>query len=330
MAASYSRVFSVVAKALASLAVALVTVWGCFALWFCVSHWVFALVVELWVAACCGSIVLMWKRKTWMALGVFASAMAVMLIWWSTLLPSDSRRWADDVALHVDSKLEGDHVTLYGVRDFTWRTPTDYDIRWDTRTYDLKQLQSVDVVCSYWMGPAIAHTLVSFGFADGQYVTFSIEIRKELGEEFSAIGGFFKQFETTLIAADENDILKVRTNVRGEDDYIYRVRMPVEAMRSLFMAYLDEARKLRERPQWYNTALANCTTIVYAMAKHIDSSLPLDYRLLVSGYLPEYLYDQKRLAPGVDFPTLHERARFTERARNATTDFSAAIRVGVP
>lgn len=328
--ASCSRVFDRAWRGLVSCGVLAIGVWGTLALLYCLPHWVIPLVVEFWVAAAVGAVVLLWRRRTLQAFCVFAAACLAFAVWWGSLRPSDTRLWADDVALHLDSRIEGDRVTLYSVRNFTWRSQTDYDVRWETRDYDLRNLTSVDVICSYWMGPAIAHTLVSFGFAGGEQLVFSIEIRKERGEEFSAIGGFFKQFEATLIAADERDILRVRTNVRGEDVYLYRVVMPPEAMRSLFMAYLDEARSLRERPQWYNTLTANCTTIVWEMAKRMDPSLTLDWRLLVSGYLPNYLYEHQRLTTGYDFETLRSRGRVTDRAKGAVGDFSRAIRAGVP
>ncbi|TGR15911.1 DUF4105 domain-containing protein, partial [Mesorhizobium sp. M8A.F.Ca.ET.202.01.1.1] len=63
------------------------------------------------------------------------------------------------------------------VRDFTWRSETDYDAHWVRRAYDLDQLRSADLVLSYWMGPAIAHTLISFGFEDGRHVVFSLDNR---------------------------------------------------------------------------------------------------------------------------------------------------------
>src|SRR3546814_1113198 len=107
------------------------------------------------------------------------------------------------------------------------------------------------MLLSYWMGPLIAHTLVSFGFRDGRHLAFSIEIRKERGEAYSALGGFFRKFETSLIAADERDIVRLRSNVRREDVDLYRVALSPSAIRSLFLAYLTEAESLRRRPRWY-------------------------------------------------------------------------------
>ncbi|NKF23380.1 Lnb N-terminal periplasmic domain-containing protein [Solimonas marina] len=305
--------------------------WGAGALWF---RWPAAkpLVVLMWALSAVCVVVWCWRGHWAPSLLAALVLGAMLLFWWQSIRPSNNRRWADDVARQLVPTVDGDQVTLDNVRDFRWRTPDDYDVRWETRHYDLSQLRSVDTVLSYWMGPAIAHTLVSFGFADGRYLTFSIEIRKERGESFSAIGGFFKQFEATLVAADERDIVRVRTNVRGEDDYLYRVQMPPEAMRSLFLAYLAKAERLRSHPRWYNTATANCTTIVFQMMRHIVHGLPLDPRLLLSGYLPEYLARVGALTPGYDVATLRRDGRITERARDAgdAADFSQLIRAGVP
>lgn len=279
---------------------------------------------------------LLWRGAVARALLTYGVAFALLLSWWVRIAPSDTRDWADDVARHVQSEQNGSLLTLTNVRHFDWRSDTDYTPRWETRRYDLDRLQSVDMAVSYWMGPAIAHTLVSFGFDNGQggteQLAFSIEIRKERGEQFSALAGFFKRFELALVAADERDLLRVRTNVRGEDVFLYRVQMAPEARRALLLAYLTEAEALARAPQFYDTLLANCTTIVYGMAQRIVGGLPLDWRLLASGYLPEYLRDAAALVPGYDLATLRAAGRITLRAQAANADplFSQAIRRGVP
>jgi len=222
--------------------------------------------------------------------------------------------------------------TLHNVRNFEWRSATDYDAHWETRSYDLSTLQSVDMVLSYWGHPAIAHTMVSFGFSDGQYVVFSVEIRRKLGDTFSEVGGFFRRYELAVLASTEQDSLRVRTNVRGEDSYLYRIQMPKEAAQSLFLSYVDTANQLRDHPRFYNTVTANCTTIIYQLAKKIVPGLPLDYRLLLSGYLPEYMFELDALA-GADSVQAYRRAgQYAERAQ-ASQDlesFSHDIRRGVP
>lgn len=229
-------------------------------------------------------------------------------------------------------RAEGSQVTLHNVRNFDWRSDEDYDPRWETRRYDLDQLTSVDLATSYWGMPAIAHVLASFGFDDGQFVVFTVEIRKERGESYSEIGGFFKQFELSIVAADERDALRVRTNVRNEDVYLYRVNMSEEAMRALFLSYIQQTNQLQQEPRFYNTITANCTTIVFDMMRQIIRGLPLDYRLLLTGYLPGYVQDVGGLEQNLKLEELRQQGRITERARRAgnNMDFSRVIRDGVP
>lgn len=167
-----------------------------------------------------------------------------------TLQPSHQRVWADDVAQLLEARIDGNHVHLNNVRNFQWRSETDYTPQWESRTYDLDRLRSADLVLSYWMGPHIAHTLVSFGFDGGDRVVFSLEIRKERHESFSAVGGFFRQFEQILVAADERDIVRTRSNARGEDVYLYRLQMNQASARALFLEFLNAANELRQKPRF--------------------------------------------------------------------------------
>lgn len=279
-------------------------------------------------------------------LPILAGGLALMLgllVWWETIDPQSERAWAADVAQLVaieTDKHQPDVVHLRNVRNFVWRSDTDFTPRWEARSYDLSQLESVDVALSYWMGPAIAHTLVSFGFADGQHVVFSIEIRKEQHEQFDALAGFFKQYEMALVAADERDILAVRTNVRGEQVHLYRVNMAQDSMRELFMAYARQASQLAFAPRFYNTLTANCTTIVWQLARRIGQELPTDWRLLASGYLPEYLRDVGGLASMQPLELQRAQGHITQRAQTwqppahgtdaeISADFSRHIRQGM-
>jgi len=192
----------------------------------------------------------------------FALAFAILLIWWHRITPTNERLWADDVAQITHGGIEGNRVTLRNVRNFDWRSNSEYTQRWETRSYDLDKLTSVDMIMSYWDGWAIAHMLISFGFDDGQHVAFSVEVRRRKNETYSELGGFFKRDGLSIIAADERDVIRVRTNIRGEDDYLYRIRMPLPAMRSLFLGYVEQADRLLDTPRFYNTITVNCTTLV--------------------------------------------------------------------
>lgn len=327
-------VLRLTAAALATLLIALSTLWGAFALWYQApgGQGLKAVWVLLWVAVGFAAMTAPWQDKAEVGLLAFALAFGGLLLWWHRIPPSNDRTWADDVAQMTAGTVDGDRVTLHNVRNFDWRTNSDYTQRWETRTYELDRLHSVDMIMSYWSGKAIAHMLISFGFDDGEHVAFSVEIRRERTESFSEIGGFFKEFELSVIAADERDVVGVRTNVRGEDDYLYRLRMPVSAMRSLFIGYIGEANRLVRTPRFYNTITVNCTTLVYHMMTRIVGHLPLDYRILLTGYLPEYVYGVGGLDTRRPFEELRALGRITERARQSGrgAGFSADIRRGIP
>lgn len=320
--------------------VAVYTGWGAMAMWYQLPvsvpvRWVAivawcALGVYVFYRACPSrSTRVRAARFSWLA---YAAVAGMLLAWWNTLTPSHERVWADDVARLLQSDINGNKVVLRNVRNFDWRSETDYTPHWETRRYDLDRLANADLFLSYWMGPAIAHTLVSFGFDDGQRVVFSLEIRKEEHESFSAIGGFFREFEQVIVAADERDIIRVRSNVRNEDVYIYRLGLSPEQLKTLFLVYLADAQALLNKPKFYNSLTSNCTTIVYDVARHIVPGLPVDYRLMLSGYFARYAYDHGGLVNGYDFESLREAGRIHSRALAAGDGnvFSKAIRRGVP
>jgi Domain of unknown function (DUF4105) len=320
--------------ATAIFCVCLLATWGAFALGFQLSGgWVLqSLGVGIWIVLNIFVVVALWRGRLAVGLVSFAVAFVALLAWWWSIQPSNNRVWADDVAQTTTGVVDGDRVTLHNVRNFDWRSKTEYTQRWETRTYDLRHINSLDMILSYWSMPAIAHVLISFGFDDGEHVVFSVEIRREKTESFSEIGGFFKEFELSVIACDERDVIRVRTNVRGEDDYLYRIRMPVDDIRSLFLAYVSQANDVARKPRFYNTITANCTTIIYHMAKRIVGHLPLDYRVLLSGYLPGYVYKVGGLDTRYPLEELRTLGRITERAKESDRrpTFSADIRAGIP
>lgn len=322
---------------LSGAVILIASLWGCLALWFQLALWpvaIVATILVIWLSTGIAATLTLWRpppgKQKWLASYLLLAA--ILLTWWHTLSPSHDKNWADDVAQLLESRIEGDKVSLNNVRNFHWYNETDYIARWESREYDLSQLVSADLVLSYWMGPHIAHTLVSFGFADGQQLVFSLEIRKEQHESFSAVGGFFRQFEQVIIAADEQDIIYTRSNARQEDVYLYRLMMTRAQLRALFLGYLDTAESLRKTAQFYNTLSSNCTTIVFDLARQIAPDLPLDHRLLLSGHFAEYAYDLGALTPGYSYTELKTLGYINPRTRQISpqSSFSQAIRMGIP
>jgi hypothetical protein len=322
------------ATVLSSLIIIFPAMWGGFALWHQIPGGQFfkGLCLVLWGAFSVAMLAALWQGRVAVGVIAFAVALVGLLLWWTRLTPTNDHDWADDVARITTGTVDGSRVTLRNVRNFDWRTQTDYTQRWETRGYDLDHVRTVDMVMSYWSGQAIAHMLISFGFEGGEQVVFSVEVRRQKYQAFSEIGGFFKEFELSIIASDERDVVRLRTNVRGEDVYLYRLQLPQEAMRSLFLGYVGEANSLVDSPRFYNTITVNCTTLVYQMMKRIVGRLPLDYRLLFSGYLPEYVYRVGGLDRRYSLEELRRLGRITERARvsDRSESFSADIRRGIP
>jgi hypothetical protein len=264
-----------------------------------------------------------------LALGAVA---ALVLAWWGSLEPSNSRDWQPDVARTPTAEIHGDVVTVHDVRNFHYRSETDWDERWEDRTFDLAKLDGLDMFFSHWGSPQIAHTIMSWSFSDGQHLAVSIETRKEKGEEYSAIAGFFRQYELIYVAADEADVVRLRTNFRNEHVYLYRLTVTKERARAFLLDYLGAMNELARKPDWYNALSTNCTTTIRQRVIHAGGQMPLSWKLLANGYLPELLYQRDRLDRSLPFPELKQASNIDERARAAPDDgsFAAAIRAGLP
>jgi hypothetical protein len=262
---------------------------------------------------------------------VYAAVYVVLLVWWASIHASNDRDWAAAVAHGVTGSLNGDRLTVQNVRNFSWQSETDFAERWEQRTYDLSKLQSLDLYLVYWMGPAIAHTIMSFGFQDGRYLDFSIEVRRIQGQDYSAIAGFFKKNELVYIGADERDLLTLR-KARHEDVRLYRLGTPLPRVRALLVQYIDEANDLAAHPRFYNTLTTNCTTTIFDMGRAVTSSIPFDWRIILTGYLPGYFYERGATDTSIPLEELRRRADVNSRIDVGLNeiDFSSFVRDGVP
>jgi Domain of unknown function (DUF4105) len=265
---------------------------------------------------------------------VYLVIFAALVVLWRQIPASNDRDWQPEVALTPYATINGDVITIHNVRNFNYRTETDFDPRWENRTYNLNDLDSADLIAVYWAGKAIAHIMVSFGFRGKDYLAVSIETRKEKGESYSTLAGFFRQYELYYVVADERDVIRVRTTFRQpqEDVYVYRLRTPNENIRRVFLDYLKTINELRERPRFYNTLTTNCTTNILMHSRVNPGSPPMSWKVLLSGYVPDYVYELGRLDTTRSFPELERLSLVNERAHAADRDaeFSKRIREGLP
>lgn len=311
------------------LMVAGATVWAFGALWFDfpLRAWAHGAAVLYALGVV---VLLIGARGPWRKIGVLIAGFVAVLICWLNLKPTNERPWQPDVAEMPWAEINGDHVTLHNVRNCEYRTETDYTPRWETREVELSHLSGVDIALDYWGSEWMAHPIVSFQFDNVPPVCFSVETRKEIGEDYSAIGGLYRQFELVYVCADERDVLRLRTNFRrGEDVYLYRTTLPAEAARQRFLEYIGAMNDLRAHPRWYNAATTNCTTSIRTQ-RVASERAPWDWRMLFNGYGDEMMYERGLLAGGLPFEQLKRQARINDTAIAAdnSPDFSKRIREG--
>ena len=265
------------------------------------------------------------------ALVVLASFL-VLAAWWSTVRPSNDRDWAREYARIPYGEVDGDRLTLHNVRNFDYRSDTDFTDRWETRTYDLSKLTELDLFMSYWGSPTIAHTVLSWVFADGPPLAVSIETRRERTESYSALRGFFREYEICYVAADERDVIRLRTNYRGEDVYLYRLNTQLDRARALLMDYVKSMNELRDQPAWYGALTQNCTTTIRTHLKALGGAAAFDWRVLANGYADQMLYERGALDTRLPFSALKAACLIDAKAKPADQDpaFSERIRDGVP
>jgi hypothetical protein len=285
-----------------------------------------------------GAALLVWylvSPKRIRPLLIFSAAFLLLLAWWSTIPAIQDRDWAPEYARLPHATINGDLVTIHNIRNFDYRTETDFTPRYYDKTFDLRQLDSIDLIASYWMGDAIAHTIVSFGFSGQDFLAVSIETRRERHESYSSVAGFFKQYELFYVVADERDLIRLRTNYRKdppEDVYLYRTRAPAANARRIFLDYIREINSLATKPEFYNSLTTNCTTSILTHTRVNPGDLPLSWKILLSGYVPQYLYERAAIDTSLPLEELKHRSHINKAAQAAdkAVDFSQRIRAGLP
>jgi hypothetical protein len=301
--------------------------WGCLALWLdgpgapaAIAFVLLSIALPVFVRP---------RRRGWIGSAI---VFVLVLGWWLSIKPSNERDWLPEVARLPSAKLEGERLTVVNVRNFEYRSETDFTPRWEVRSYDLERLVSADLIVCDWGAPMIVHTILSFEFEGGEYLSVSIETRKEQGEGYSALRGFFRQFELYYVVGDERDLLGVRVGPRGEHVRVHRLGVSAEQARSVLLAYVRRINELVREPTWYNALTQNCTTSIRLHANDLQIERPWDWRILINGKGEELLHSRGMVNNTLPFEELRARSDVTESARAAlgSPGFSTAIRRNLP
>jgi len=314
------------------LGLALAILWATLAIYYSNLPWP-PLRLGLAVAFAAFAIWALWfSRRRRMSVIAAAVLFLGVVIWWIAIPPSHDRNWRPEVAVMPRAVIDGDRVRLTGVRNFDYRSRNDFTVRHEEREIQLSRLTALDFYVSYFHEGPVGHTFVSFIFDNAPPLSISIETRPEVGEGFAPIASMFKQFELIYVVGDERDLVRVRTNFRGEPVYLYRLNTSPEDARRLLMVYLARINELADRAEFYHLLTNSCTINIVRYANAAGRAGRLDIRHLLNGLIDGYLYWSGRMNSTLPFGELRQRSLINEAAQAAdgAADFSDRIRAQLP
>jgi hypothetical protein len=263
---------------------------------------------------------------------VFAGLFLVVCAWWATILPSHDREWRKEVAVMPRAVVDGDRVRIMDVRDFDYRTRDDFTVRYKEREVSLSHLTGVDFYVAFWAEGPIGHTFLSFIFDNAPPLSISIETRPEVGEGFDPLASMFKQFELIYVVGDERDLVRLRTNFRDEQVFLYPLTISPEAARRLFLVYVERINELYDKAEWYHLLSNSCTINIVRYANVAGRTGGLDIRHVLNGWVDRYFYNVGLVNTSLSFAELRRRSNITEVSRSAGNgdDFPQRIRANLP
>jgi hypothetical protein len=270
------------------------------------------------------------NRRRLLAGGISLAALLGAQIMWMATAPRAERNWIPEQRVLPAVEVRGSLVTVRDLRNFRYSDRTTFTPAYDTRTYDLDRLESVWYVLSpfsqRWRGPA--HSFVSFGFADSQFVSISVEARREVGETYGVLKGLFRRFELMYVIGDERDLIGQRAAYGTDRVYLYPVRTSPEKMRALFLAMVGRANSLREQPEFYNTVTNNCTSNVVAHVNQVaPRTVSAGIKTMLPGYTDEVAMRLGLIHTELDLAGARERFLINDRARRAIGDPGFSLRI---
>lgn len=246
------------------------------------------------------------------------------------LTDSDASPWQAPYAVLPRAEFQGDTVTVRNIRNFHYFREDVFVPQYYDKTIPLRDVKGVDfVVVPFKEAPSLAHTMLSFEFADQRFLGVSVEARMRHGQRYSPIQGILNQYELMYVIADERDLIPLRTEHRDVDVRVYRTKVTPEEARALFVDILKRANQLAENPEHYHTLTNNCTTnIVDHVNRLRPGQIPYSIGVLLPGHSDRLAYDLGLLDTDLSFSELRRAARVNDLARRHLDDpsFSSLIR----
>ena len=250
-----------------------------------------------------------------------------VMVWFYRLEPVPGTVYQTPWAKSAGVQFFGDRIAVRNVRDFHYRTETDYDVRYRSEIFDPREAQDLYLAVSHWDGQEkIAHTMLSFGFRDGRHIVLSVETGVPVGMEQNALAGLFKQFRLAMVGGTESDILQLRTKFRRETLYFYPTSVSPEDVGTLFRVLMHTTAERERRPVFYNTLVRNCTTELARPALPFLFGGGLDLRLLLNGFFDELIEDSGLLKLRGSLQREKNRYRIPEFLPGGDEGYSADIR----
>jgi hypothetical protein len=257
-------------------------------------------------------------QPLWQPFAVLLGVLAVFLVWWFRQKPSHDREWEPGVARMPRAVRDGDVVTIENIRNFDYRSLTDFTPHYERRVFHLSNLRAADIIFFTWGAPCMSHPVLVFDFGPDGRICGSIEVRYRKGQKFSTFRSFYRQQELIFLVADERDVILRRTKcTHNHKAHLYRFNAGVEELRTVFLDYVGAINELYERPRWYHGLWANCTTSFYRLP---HSKVRFDWRVLANGRLDWALYKAGRLDRTLPFPELQRLAYLNDIANSAPED----------
>jgi len=325
------RALGLLLRILGHLCAALVLIWGTLAIYYSNLPWPWLRLLLAATFAAFG-VWAVWVSHRPPMRWAFAALFLVVCVWWAAIPPSNQRDWRPEVAVTPRAIITGDRVRIMNVRDFDYRDRDNFTVRYVERDVSLSHLTGVDFYVSFWMAGPVGHTFLSFTFDNAPPVSISIETRPEVGQGYSPIASLFKQYELIYIVGEERDLVRVRTNYRDEEVFLYHLRVSPEAARRLFLVYLERINELHAQAEWYHLLSDNCTINIVRYANRVGRSGGFDIRHLLNGWIDRYFYSTGLVNTSMPFEELRRRSNITEASRGAGSgeDYWQRIRAGLP